>query len=107
MQAVVTHPARRLLPATGALRLPARRPLAARPQLPARRAAPACSAAQRGAVELLLDKVPGEREVLSAKLNPDVRQRTERGAPGLGVSGVGVAAALCRACAHPFPAWPA
>lgn len=70
------------LPAGGAARLPAlrARPLAAARRLPARRASPVCLAGQRGAVELMLDRMPGEGEVLSAKLNPDVRQRAERGA---------------------------
>ena len=69
------------LPAGGAARLPPPRPLTARRplRLPARRASPVCLAGQRGAVEMLLDRVPGEGEVLSAKLNPDVRQRAERG----------------------------
>lgn len=73
-----SQPARPLRSAT--TRLPTRR-LAARPLPRARRAAPICLAARRGAVDLLLDKVPGEGAVLSAKLNPDVRQRAEQGAP--------------------------
>lgn len=70
-----SQPARPLRSAT--TRLPTRR-LAARPLPRARRAAPICLAARRGAVDLLLDKVPGEGAVLSAKLNPDVRQRAEQ-----------------------------
>lgn len=47
---------------------------AARPRRPV-----LCSAQQRpGTVELLLDSVAGKDEVLSAKLEPDVRQRAER-----------------------------
>ncbi len=63
------------------MRLPSRAAAHRPRRLLARRAAPVCLAAQRGAVELLLDKVPGEGQVLSAKLSADVRQRAERGEP--------------------------
>lgn len=36
------------------------------------------ASAQRGAVELLLDSVAGKGELLSPKLDPDVRQRATR-----------------------------
>ena len=63
----------------GALRLPSSAAAHRPRRLLARRASPVCLAAQRGAVELLLDKVPGEGQVLSARLDPDVRQRAELG----------------------------
>ncbi|KAI7841022.1 hypothetical protein COHA_005250 [Chlorella ohadii] len=73
----ISRPALRLA-VGGAVRLPSSAAAHRPRRLLARRATPVCLAAQRGAVELLLDKVPGEGQVLSAKLSPDVRQRAER-----------------------------
>lgn len=78
----ISRPALRLA-VGGAVRLPSSAAAHRPRRLLARRATPVCLAAQRGAVELLLDKVPGEGQVLSAKLSPDVRQRAERGEPRL------------------------
>lgn len=80
---------RALLPlsTSAQLRLGGHRPAAATPGPllaprrglpPLRRRSLAVAAAQRPAVELLLDAIPGSEEVLSARLMPSVRERTER-----------------------------
>ncbi len=46
--------------------------------LSSRRRLLVAASAQRGAVELLLDNVAGKGELLSPKLDPDVRQRATR-----------------------------